>query len=174
MPAERRAAIEAVRQVILKNLPAGYEEGMQYGMIGYYVPHRLYPTGYHCNPKEPLPYINLASQKNHMAIYMFCLYTDAEQEAWFRGEWAKTGKKLDMGKSCLRFKKIDDLPLPLIGKAVKRATVKKFIAHYESVINATKRRKKKTSKKNAAPKKVVKKKTVAKKKTTARRKKKTS
>lgn len=186
LPADRRSAIEAVRQVVLKNLPKGYEEGMQYGMIGYYVPHSLYPPGYHCNPKEPLPYINLASQKNYMSLYMTCLYSDSKDEKWFREEWAKTGKKLNMGKCCVRFRRIDDLPLPLIGKAVKLATVKKFVAHYESVIKRPKKKPstkktaakknpaKKTTKKKAAPKKVAKKKTVTKKKTATRRKKKTS
>ena len=132
LAADRRAAIQAVRQVILKNLGEGYEEGMQYGMIGYYVPHGIYPAGYHCDPKQPLPFASLASQKNHMAVYLMCLYGGADQEAWFRQEWAKTGKKLDMGKSCIRFKKLEDLPLELIGKSIARVPVKTFIARYES------------------------------------------
>ena len=152
MPEDRREALEAVRQAILKNLPKGYEEGMQYGMIGYFVPHSVYPPGYHCDPKQPLPFAGLASQKNHMAIHLMCVYADREHEAWFRKAWAKTGKKLDMGKSCVRFKKIDDVPLQVIGQAVKRVPTKKFIEHYESVINRpTGRRSKKAATKKTAP-----------------------
>ena len=132
LPEDRREAIQAVREVILKNLPEGYEEGMQYGMIGYYVPHSLYPKGYHCDPKQPLPFASLASQKNHMAVYLFCIYSSDEDREWFIEEYKKTGMRMDLGKSCVRFKKLENLPLPLIGKAVKKMTVKKFIAAYES------------------------------------------
>jgi hypothetical protein len=132
LPPDRRVALEAIRNVILKNLPKGYAEGMQYGMIGYFVPHEIYPAGYHCDPKQPLPFACLASQKNHMAIYMMCIYGDPEHEAWFREAWAATGKKLDMGKSCIRFRKLDDVPLPLIGRAIKRVPVKTYIAWYEA------------------------------------------
>jgi uncharacterized protein YdhG (YjbR/CyaY superfamily) len=134
LPEDRRAALEAIRQTILKNLPKGYEEGMQYGMIGYFVPHSVYPPGYHCDPKQPLPFACLASQKDYISVYLGCVYTDPEHEAWFREAWAKTGKKLDMGKSCVRFKKLDDVPLNVIGQAIKRVPVKKFIEHYESAI----------------------------------------
>lgn len=134
LPADRRHAIEQIRQVILKNLDPTYEEGVQYGMIGYYVPHSVYPAGYHCDPKQPLPFISLASQKHHMAVYLYCLYQDTTEENWFQKAWAKTGKKLDMGKSCVRFKKIEDVALDIIGQAVKRVPAKKFIANYESVI----------------------------------------
>ena len=92
LPADRRRALEAVRKVIRKNLDKGYEEGILYGMIGYYVPHRVYPDGYHCDPTQPLPFASLASQKNHMAVYLMCLYGDEEQESWFRKAWAKSGK----------------------------------------------------------------------------------
>ncbi|QDV65789.1 DUF1801 domain-containing protein [Crateriforma conspicua] len=130
---ERREIVSAVRQVIQKNLPAGYQEGMQYGMIGYYVPHDLYPAGYHCDPKQPLPYAHLASQKNYCSLYL-CIYQDSDDMEWFSEQWAKTGKKLDMGKSCVRFRKLDDLPLPLIGKVIKRYPVKKFIQRYETLM----------------------------------------
>lgn len=134
LPADRREAIGAVRSVILENLSDGYEEGMQYGMIGYYVPHRVYPPGYHCNPRQPLPFASLASQKNHMAIYMMCIYGDAAHEAWFCKAWAASGKKKpDMGKGCIRFKKLDDVPLDVIGEAIKRVPVAKYIARYEFV-----------------------------------------
>ncbi len=131
LPADRRAAIEAVRQTILENLDSTYEEGMQYGMIGYYVPHAVYPPGYHCDPKQPLPFVCLASQKNYMSLYMGCVYGDHELARWFRAAWAKTGKKLDMGVSCIRFKKLDDLPLEVVGEAIARMPVKKLIEFYE-------------------------------------------
>src|SRR6478735_9509814 len=102
LPADRREAIATIRDVIRKNLDADYEEGMQYGMIGYYVPHRIWPAGYHCDPKQPLPFAALASQKNHLAIYLMCVYGNRDHESWFRTAWARTGKKLDMGKSCIR------------------------------------------------------------------------
>jgi hypothetical protein len=137
LPVERREALQAVRAVILKNLPKGYAEGMQYGMIGYYVPHSIYPPGYHCNPKMPLPFASLASQKNYISIYLMCIYGNKEHEAWFRQAWAKTGKKLDMGKACVRVKRIEDVPLEVIGQAIKRVPVKKFIEHYESVLKGT-------------------------------------
>src|SRR3989337_1277487 len=106
LPADRRAAIKAVRAVILKNLDKNYEEGMQYGMIGYCVPHRVYPAGYHCDPKQPLPFAGLASQKNYMSLYLMCNYGETDQLAWFEQAWANAGKKLNMGKCCVRFKKL--------------------------------------------------------------------
>jgi hypothetical protein len=153
LPSDRREAISAVRAVILKNLPKGYEEGMQYGMIGYFVPHSVYPPGYHCDPQQPLPFASLASQKNHMAIYMMTLYSDGENENWFREAWEKTGKKLDMGKCCIRFKRLEDVPLPLIGQAIKLVSVKKYIEHYETVIKDSRKRSSKTVKKKGAAKK---------------------
>src|SRR4051794_35689361 len=104
LPLDRRTALSAVREVILANLPKGYEECMQYGMIGYVVPHSIYPAGYHCNPSQPLGYASLGSQKNHMAIYLCNVYGHNETEDWFRQAYAATGKKLDMGKACVRFK----------------------------------------------------------------------
>ena len=132
LSAERRASIDAVRKVILDNLDRDCEEGMQYGMIGYFIPHRIYPAGYHCDPKQPLPYACLASQKNYMSLYMMCLYADGPLSEWFMAEWKKTGKKLDMGKSCLRFKTSDDLALDVIGKAIRRVSASKYIEIYES------------------------------------------
>ena len=132
LPADRRKAIEQVRAVIRKHLPKGYEEIMQYGMIGYAVPLKLYPAGYHCKKDEPLPFILLASQKNNMALYMFCMYLDEKDAARFRDEYKASGKKLDMGKSCIRFKKVEDLALDVIGKAIAAKPVKKHIQIYES------------------------------------------
>lgn len=133
LPEDRRNALQAVRQVILKNLDNDFEEGMQYGMIGYYVPHRVHPAGYHCDPKQPLPFANLGSQKNHMALYLMCVYGDTKLADWFRQAWAKTGKKLDMGKACVRFKKLDDLALDVIGEAIKRMPARKYIEHCVAV-----------------------------------------
>jgi hypothetical protein len=136
LPADRRAALKAVRNVIRANIDKPFAEGMQYGMIGYFLPHSVYPDGYHCDPKQPLPFAGLASQKNHMSLYLMCIYGDAENEAWFRKEWAKSGKKLDMGKSCIRFKKAEDLALDVIAKVFKRVTARKFVAHYEDAIQS--------------------------------------
>jgi hypothetical protein len=141
LPEDRRKALSAVRDVILENLDESYEEGMQYGMIGYYVPHKVFPAGYHCDPKQPLPFASLASQKSHMAVYLMCNYGQPKQETWFREAWAKTGKKLDMGKSCVRFKKLEDVALEVIGEAIRRSPAKAYIQHYESVIRPPEKKK---------------------------------
>lgn len=137
---DRLEAISALRKVINENLPEGYEEGMQYGMIGWYVPHSVYPPGYHCDPKQPLPYVSVASQKNHIGVYAFCVYGDEEVKDWFVEEFKKTGKKLDMGKSCIRFKKLDGIPLELIGEMVAKVPVEQFVANYEASINTSGRK----------------------------------
>ena len=149
LPGDRREALQAVREVILKNLDKrGFEEGMQYGMIGYYVPHSVFPAGYHCDPRQPLPFASIASQKSHMAIYLMCVYGNPENEAWFREEWAKSGKKLDMGKSCVRFKKLSDVPLDVIGRMIKRVPARSYIEHYEQALQGMG---KKAAAKKAAP-----------------------
>lgn len=140
LPEDRRETLQAIRSVILKKLPKGYEEGMQYGMIGYFVPHSLYPAGYHCDPKQPLPFAGLASQKNHMSLYFMCVYGNPEQERWFREAWTRTGKKLDMGKSCVRFKRLEDVPLDVIGETVKRVPVKKFVEFCEAAVKTSGKR----------------------------------
>ncbi len=140
LPEDRRAAIAAVRKVILKNLDKTFEEGMQYGMIGYYVPHSVYPAGYHCDPKQPLPFTCLASQKNYMSLYLGCVYGSSELAKWFHSEWAKTGKRLDMGKSCIRFRKLEYLALDVIGETLRRVSAKKFIAYYEAAIMKTRQK----------------------------------
>ncbi len=131
LPADRRAAICAVRTVINKNLPDGYEEGMQFGMIGWYVPLSLYPAGYGGNRKVPLPLVGLASQKSGMVLHMIGLYLNPALSTWFTSEYETSGKKLDMGKGCVRFKKLDDLPLDVIGRIVARVPVEEHIATYE-------------------------------------------
>lgn len=151
LPEDRRDAIQAVRDVIRANLDQDYEEGMQYGMIGYYVPHSIYPAGYHCDPRQPVPYVNLASQKNYMSLYMSVVYGDNELAEWFQAEWKKTGKKLDMGKCCIRFKKVEDLALNVIGEAIRRVPAAKYIEIYEAAIKTSGKPCKAPSKKSAKP-----------------------
>ena len=123
-----------LRDTILKNLPKGFEETMQYGMLSYVVPHSLYPAGYHCKPSDALPFISLASQKNNISFYHMGMYARPELLSWFQSEYPKHAKsKLDMGKSCVRFKKMDDIPYKLIGALVKKVTVKDWVETYESL-----------------------------------------
>lgn len=130
---ERKEAINMLREALLKNLPEGFEEVMQYGMISYVVPHSLYPAGYHCDPKTPLPFMALASQKSHIAIYHMGLYISKALMDWFASEYPKYSKaKLDIGKSCIRFKKPAEIPYSLIGELASKVTVAQWIAQYES------------------------------------------
>ena len=132
VPYEKQEAINKLRKVILKNLPKGFKEGMGYGNMGYFVPHAIYPAGYHCNPKDPLPFAGLASQKNSINFYHMGIYTDPKLMKWFMHEYAKTGLgKLDMGKSCMRFKKPEHIPFALIGELCSKITVEKWIEMYE-------------------------------------------
>jgi hypothetical protein len=134
LPDNRRPAIQALRETVLANLPVGLEEGMQYGMIGYYVPHSIYPKGYHCDKKQPVPFAHIASQKNHMALYLFCLYGDEAVRERFQDRFKAAGGKLDPGKSCVRFKKIEDLPLDVIAQTLKEMEVASFLERYEKGI----------------------------------------
>lgn len=135
LPDDRKAPISKLRKTILQNLPEGFEEGMSYNMIGFYVPYSLYPNGYHCNPKLPLPFMNLASQKNFIAVYSMALYAKKDLMDWFVSEYAKQCKyKLDMGKSCIRFKKMDDIPFELIGQLTSKISVDEWIKIYETAI----------------------------------------
>lgn len=135
LPEERKEAMSQLRETILKNIPNGFTEEMSYGMIGYVVPHSLYPAGYHCNPKLPLPFINIASQKNFIALYHAGIYAKPELLKWFIDEYPKhCSLKLDMGKSCIRFKKIDQIPFDLIATLVQKMTVDDWINCYESQI----------------------------------------
>lgn len=151
LPEDRRTAIEAVRKVILENLDEGYEEGIQYGMIGYYVPHRVYPAGYHCDPQQPLPFAALASQKGHMSVYLMCIYGNEAIRSWFEDACAKAGKKLNMGKSCVRFKKIDDLALDVIGEAIRKVPTRKYIEYAEAARAAAGKGRAEPSKTKAVP-----------------------
>ncbi len=141
LPAERLEPMTKLRNVILKNLPKGFKEGMGYGMIGYVVPHSLYPGGYHCNPKQPLPFISIASQKNFIALYHMGLYADEKLLKWFIDEYAKVvPAKLDMGKACIRFKKPEHIPYKFIGKLCSKISVQQWIDLYESNLKANKAR----------------------------------
>lgn len=132
LPADRQKAMIALRKEIKKNLPKGFKEEMNYGMIGYVVPHSLYPAGYHCDPKLPLPFMNIASQKNFIAVYNMGVYSDKNLLDWFVAEFQKsTTAKLDMGKSCIRFKKMDSIPYQLIGELAGKITVQGWIKKYE-------------------------------------------
>jgi hypothetical protein len=165
LPEDRRAAIEAVRNAVRQHLDRDIEEGMNYGMIGWFVPHRVFPQGYHCNPKQPLPFAGLASQKGHMSLYLMWTYEDTEEEQWLRGAWTKDGRKLDMGKCCIRFKKIEDVPLDVVAEAIRRMPAKKFVAWYESKLDPRTGKAKSTrdEKPSAASKKPAQKKPAAKK-----------
>lgn len=135
LPLERREPIKKLAEEINQNLPDGFEEGILYKMIGWYVPHSIYPDGYHCDPKTPLPFINLASQKNFIALYHTGLYAKKEVLDWFVTEYPKHCKrKLDMGKSCVRFKYMDDIPYQLVGELCRKMTVEEWINIYESNI----------------------------------------
>ena len=133
IPEERQEAMKKLRKVIQDNLSKGFEEGMNYNMIGYYVPHSVYPDGYHCDTKLPLPFMNIASQKNFIAVYHMGMYAKKELLDWFTTEYPKHCKyKLDMGKSCVRFKKIEDIPYELIGELTAKMSAKEWIQVYEN------------------------------------------
>jgi len=132
LPEDRKETIKKLRSVILANLPNGFEEGINYGMIGYFVPHSIYPDGYHCTSELPLPFLNIASQKNSVNVYHMGIYADKELYDWFVGEYPKYSKrKLDMGKSCIRFKKLDEIPYKLIGELCRKISVEQWIKMYE-------------------------------------------
>lgn len=140
IPEDRIEPMQKLRETILANLDPGFKECMSYGMIGYVVPHETYPAGYHCDTKLPLPFMNLASQKNFIALYHMGVYGDPKLYEWFITEYAKVCKtKLDMGKSCIRFKKMNDIPYDLIGKLCGKLTVNQWIECYEKMLNSTKK-----------------------------------
>lgn len=137
LPDDRKPVIKKIRSIIRKNIPNGFKEVMSYGMIGYVVPHSIYPDGYHCTPKLPLPFINVASQKNYIAIYHSGVYADPKLMKWFVTEYPKHNtRKLDMGKSCVRFKKMDEIPYELIGELVSKMTVENWIKLYEKNVKS--------------------------------------
>lgn len=132
MPEDRQKAFKKLRSIIKKNIPKGFKETMGYGMMGYCVPHSIYPAGYHCKPTDPLPFMSLASQKHFIAVYHMGIYADPKLLKWFKEAHAKASpKKLDMGKSCIRYKNPDDIPFDLIGELASKITVDQWIAAYE-------------------------------------------
>jgi len=133
LPEDRKHAMIKLREVIKANLPTGFEEMMNYGMIGYVIPHSIYPSGYHCDTNLPLPFMNIASQKNFIAVYHMGIYADDSLMKWFLGEYPNhCSQKLDMGKSCIRFKKMDQIPYDLIGKLASKMTSTEWISLYEN------------------------------------------
>lgn len=132
IPEERKAAVAKLRETVKNNLPKDFEEGINYKMIGYYVPHSIYPDGYHCDPELPLPFINIASQKNFIALYHSGIYADKDLHDWFVAEYPKhVTTKLDMGKSCIRFKKVQQIPYALIAELCTKMTAEQWINLYE-------------------------------------------
>ncbi len=132
IPEDRKEAFTNLHQTIVSNLPEGFEPGISYGMLGYVVPHHLYPAGYHCKPSEPLPFVSIASQKNSINFYHMGIYADATLLNWFVAEYPKHSKqKLDMGKSCIRFKKPEYIPYELLGQLMQKMTAEQWIALYE-------------------------------------------
>lgn len=135
LPEDRKQAMTELRKTIKKNLPKGFKEGMGYGMLCYSIPHSLYPAGYHCDPKLPLPFLSIASQKNFVAVYHMGIYADKKLLDWFTAEYPKHIKgKLDMGKSCIRFKKPDQIPFKLIGELATKMTPQDWISVYEKAL----------------------------------------
>jgi hypothetical protein len=140
LPADRKPVIQKFRQIFLKKMPVGFQECISYGMIGYVVPHSLYPGGYHCDPKLPLPFMSIASQKNFIALYHMGIYANPELLAWFQTEYPRVCKsKLDMGKSCIRFKKMDDIPFELIGELASKMSPQKWIDLYTEAFRSGKK-----------------------------------
>jgi Domain of unknown function (DU1801) len=142
LPTDRQKAITELRKTIKKNLPKGFKEVMSYGMIGYVVPHSKYPAGYHCTPELPLPFLNIASQKNTITVYHMGMYANPKLEKWFVDAYTKaTGKKADKGKSCLRYKKPEDIPYNLIGELASKVTVDEWIKLYETNLKDSRKKK---------------------------------
>jgi hypothetical protein len=156
LPPDRRNALQAVRECIRAHLDGDYEEGMQYGMIGYYVPHRVFAEGYHCDPRQPLPFAALASQKQYMSIYLMGVYwgeggDDSADARWFREAWLASGKKLDMGKCCVRFKQLEDVALDVIAESIRRVPAGLYVERYRA--ERARQKQKKTSTKPAKARK---------------------
>lgn len=150
---DRRALVGAIRDLVNANLPDGYQEAMQYGMIGWSVPHERYPAGYHTDPSQPLPLAALASQKQYVSLYLMGTYcgcaersatgesVETDEMTWFRQAWLDTGRKLNMGKSCVRIKKLDDVPLDVVAEAIRRLPVDEYVARYNAIRPPTRSRK---------------------------------
>lgn len=135
LPEDKRASVETIRKFFRQHIETGFEEGLQYGMIGYYVPHSRYPKGYHCDPKQPLPFAHIAARSHGYSLYLFCIYgqEDSSSVMQFVADWKAEGKKLDMGKACVRVKTTGDIAWNALGKLLARITVSNFIEHYEGL-----------------------------------------
>lgn len=131
LPSDRREAVEAILETVRAHLPEGYAEGMQYGMPSFFVPHEVYAHGYHCDPRQPVPFIGVASQKAHIGLYLFCIYTDDAVRQRFVDRATQAGFSLDMGKACIRFKRLEQIPLALLGETIAAIPVDAFLASYE-------------------------------------------
>lgn len=149
---DRLEMVQALRKVVNDNIRGGLVEGMQYGMIGYYVPHSIFPAGYHCDPKQPLPYAGIASQKSHVGFYFMCSYMNPELDKWFRKAWADTGRKLDMGASCVRVKKMEDIAFDVIAELVRKVPGDEYVKIYESIRGKSSSAKSSAAKKSPAAK----------------------
>ncbi len=163
LPEDRRPAVKALRAEIRKNIDPKFKESMDGGMISWALPLSVYPPGYHCTPNTPLPFAALASQKSHIGIYLFCVYCEKDGPELFAKEWKATGKRLDMGKSCVRVKRLDDIPAGVVGRAIKRITAARFVASYEAALPASVLEKRAKQAAKAAPKQATEKRTTAKK-----------
>jgi hypothetical protein len=142
LPDDRKVAMQKLYNTVVNNLPEGFQSGMSYGMLTWVVPHSTYPNGYHCNPKQALPFLSIASQKNFIALYHMGVYSDKALHDWFVAEYPNHVKtKLDMGKSCIRFKKPENIPFELIGELVSKMTPQNWIDIYESVLAQSKQKK---------------------------------
>ncbi len=152
LPEGRRQEVARLREAILEVLPEGYIECVQYGHIGYAVPHSIYPPGYHCDPKEPLNFIGLGSQKSHIGLYLFCIYGDSPLKTDFLDAWKASGQKLDMGAACIRVKNADAVPIPVLQDLIRRIPVDAFLAQYTAMLAMTKKpTKAKASRSPASP-----------------------
>jgi uncharacterized protein YdhG (YjbR/CyaY superfamily) len=151
VPENQRELVEAIATTIRRSADRKFEEGMQYGMPAWFLPHSVYPNGYHCDPKQPLPFASVAARKSGVSIYLFGVYCDAAAQAKLQEEWKATGMRLDMGKSCIRVKKLEQLPLDVLGRTVKSMTAAKFVRAYEAGVAAPRNKPaKKSTKKTAA------------------------
>lgn len=152
LPPDRRAELLLVRDAILGGLDPVYEEGMHYGMVCWCVPHRVFPDGYHCDPQQPLPFVALAAQKHYLSLYVMTFYSEGEGSEWFRKAWARSGKKLDMGRCCIRFRKAADLALDVVTEAIRRMPAKRYVAIYQQARAAAQRGKRRPAKRAATRK----------------------
>lgn len=137
LPEPRRSDVRRLRDAMADAMPDGYVEGIQYGAIGYFVPHARYPQGYHCDPKQPLPFAGLAAQKHHIGLYLFCIYVDEAAKQAFADAWSRAGRKLDMGKGCVRVKRADDVPLDVLAHVLSAIPVDAFLERYEASLPAS-------------------------------------